>query len=122
MAVPILKWAGGKRSLIPNILTLLPSDYRDRTYHEPFFGGGALFFKIGPKFGSINDINHRLINFYKVFRDKPGEIIANARQYKHDKEIFYKLRDRFNQPRLSDVEDAALLLYLNKTAARARAQ
>ena len=116
MVDPILKWAGGKRSLIPNILGLLPADYRNRTYHEPFIGGGAVFFRIRPRSGSINDINHRLINLYKIVRDKPEELIALAKQYKHDKDTFYKLRDRFNQPGISDVEDASLLLYLNKTA------
>lgn len=116
MVNPILKWAGGKRSLIPAIISLFPKDYRKCTYHEPFFGGGAVFFKIRPMSGSINDINHRLINFYKVVRDKPEELIALAKHYKHNKENYYKLRNRFNQPDLSDVEDASLLLYLNKTA------
>lgn len=116
MADPILKWAGGKRKLIPNILGLFPSDYKKRVYHEPFIGGGALFFKIKPVKGSINDVNPRLINFYKVVRDKPEELISQATTYIHDKEEFYQRRDQFNQPGLSDVEDASLLLYLNKTA------
>jgi DNA adenine methylase len=116
MIEPILKWAGGKRSLIPKILPLLPPDYKTRRFHEPFFGGGALFFEIQPKSGSINDINKRLISFYQVVRDKPEELIITASQYKYEKEEFYKLRERYNTPGLSDVEDAALLLYLNKTA------
>ena len=40
-------------------------------YHEPFIGGGAIFFKIKPQFGSINDINSRLMNFYRIVRNKP---------------------------------------------------
>jgi DNA adenine methylase len=116
MAAPILKWAGGKRSLIPNILALLPNDYKSRPYHEPFFGGGALFFTIKPRRGSINDINQRLVNFYKVVRDKPEEMIMEALQYKYEKETYYRLRERYNQPQLLDVEEAALTLYLNKTA------
>ena len=60
---PLLKWAGGKRTLIPDIINLFPADFKDRTYHEPFFGGGAVFFKIKPKTGTINDINFRLMNF-----------------------------------------------------------
>ena len=116
MAAPILKWAGGKRQLLPHIIPLLPKNYKGRRYHEPFFGGGALFFEICPKSGSINDINPRLMNFYKIVRDKPEELIEQATEYKHDKDTFYKLRDRFNQSGLSDVEEAALLLYLNKTA------
>ena len=116
MVDPVLKWAGGKRSLIPNIIDLFPTDYKKRVYHEPFVGGGAVFFKIRPIYGSINDINPRLMNFYRVVRDKPEELIEQASQYTHDKDAYYKLRDRFNQPKIKDVEEAALLLYLNKTA------
>jgi len=116
MVEPILKWAGGKRSLIPDIIDLFPADYKNRTYHEPFVGGGAVFFKIRPRSGSINDINPRLINFYRVVRDKPEELIREARQYSYDEDSYYGLRGRFNQPNLPDVEEAALLLYLNKTA------
>ena len=116
MADPILKWAGGKRQLIPKILSTFPKDYRQRVFHEPFFGGGAVFFKIKPKKSSINDINPRLMSFYKVVRDSPTELIELAKGYRHDKDEYYKLRDRFNEPGLTDIEDAALLLYLNKTA------
>jgi len=116
MVDPVLKWAGGKRGLIPDIIGLFPANFKDLNYHEPFVGGGAVFFKIKPKSGSINDINSRLINFYRVVRDKPEELIAEARQYKYDEDSYYKLRDRFNHSKLSDVEEAALLLYFNKTA------
>jgi DNA adenine methylase len=113
---PILKWAGGKKRLTKEIISLLPSDYKKRRYHEPFFGGGALFFKIKPNSGTINDINKRLMNFYKVVRDDPEGLIEKASQYVYDKETYYRLRDRFKQFSLSDLEDACLLLYLNKTA------
>ncbi|MFH2110532.1 MAG: DNA adenine methylase [Candidatus Bathyarchaeota archaeon] len=116
MADPILKWAGGKRQLIPNILAQFPRDYKQRAFHEPFFGGGAVFFKIKPKQGSINDVNPRLMSFYRVVRDNPDELIELAKTYRHDKDEFYRLRERFNEPGLSDIEDASLLLYLNKTA------
>ena len=116
MAEPILKWAGGKRALIPHILSLFPKDYSQRNYHEPFIGAGAVFFKIQPKSGTINDINPRLINFFKVVRDKPEKLISQAKDYVSNKENFYQLRKKFNQPNLSDVEDASIFLYLNKTA------
>jgi len=116
MVEPILKWAGGKRSLIPHIIGLLPPDYKQRIYHEPFFGGGALFFNIRPTRGSINDINPRLINFYRVVRDDPEGLIETALEYRYEKETFYKLRDHYNRASLSPTEDAALTLYLNKTA------
>ena len=115
MVNPILKWAGGKRRLIPEIINMFPSDYRNRTYHEPFFGSGAVFFKIKPKKGSINDINSRLMNFYKIVRDKPEELIKEASKYPYHKDTYYKLRDHFNKDKLDPVEEAALLLYFNKT-------
>lgn len=116
MVHPVLKWAGGKRSLITKILKLFPANYKERTYHEPFIGGGAIFFNIKPKSGSINDIAPHLMNFYKIVRDKPNELITEACQYKRDKETYYKLLKVFNQSSISDVKRAALLLYLNKTA------
>jgi len=116
MAEPILKWAGGKRSLIPSIFALLPHDYRHRTYHEPFFGGGALFFSIKPARGSINDINPKLINFYIVVRDYPEELIEQALKYPYEKDAFYRIREHYNNATLNKVEDAAITLYLNKTA------
>lgn len=116
MPEPILKWAGGKRSLIPNIISLFPKDYRNRIYHEPFFGGGALFFSIKPQRGSINDINPRLINFYKVVRDNPEELIEQASIYPYEKEEFYRIREHYNKSHLTNVEGAAITLYLNKTA------
>ena len=113
---PLLKWAGGKRGLVREIIGLFPSDYRERRYHEPLFGGGAVFFSIEPEGGSINDINPRLMNFYRVVRDRPRELIEEARGYRYDEGEYYRCRDRFNSEGLTPVEEAALLLYLNKTA------
>jgi DNA adenine methylase len=115
MGRPVLKWAGGKRRLIKEIVNLFPRDYVKRAYHEPFFGGGALFFHIEPIRGSINDVNERLMNFYTVLRDNPKKLINAASQYVYDKNEYYKLRKRFNEGPLPDVEDASILLYLNKT-------
>jgi DNA adenine methylase len=98
------------------ITELFPRDYKERRFHEPFFGGGAVFFHLEPAEGSINDINPHLMNFYRVIRDKPRELIEEAVKYRYEEEEYYRLRDRFNHGSLSDVEEAALLLYLNKTA------
>lgn len=113
---PILKWAGGKRRLIPEIILRFPSNYKKINYHEPFFGGGAVFFKITPEKGSINDINVKLMNFYEVVRDNPQELIEMASKYSYDEEEYYRNRYRFNDSSILKIESAALLLYLNKTA------
>ncbi len=111
----ILKWAGGKRSLTPAIVATFPPDYAERRYHEPFLGGGAVFFTINPKGGTVNDVNPRLVNFYRVVRDDPAALIAEASKHLYEKETYYRIRDRFNGGGLDAVEEAALLLYLNKT-------
>ena len=113
---PLLKWAGGKRSQVKKIIELLPIDHRKRRYHEPFIGGGAVFFHIEPCGGTINDINPRLMNFYRVVRNRPNELIEEAVRYQYNKKEYYRLRARFNSGLSDEVEEAALLLYLNKTA------
>jgi DNA adenine methylase len=113
---PLLKWAGGKRSLVERIVGLFPEDITGRSFHEPFFGGGAVFFHVEPGSGSINDINPKLMNFYRVVRDDPAALIEEASKYRYEEEEFYEHRSKFNSPGLSDVEYAAILLYLNKTA------
>jgi len=112
---PILKWAGGKRRLIDDIISYFPKDYKERNYHEPFFGGGAIFFKLEQNNGTINDINKKLINFYECVRDCPNELIENASQYTYDEDTFYELRTLFNEGNITKVEEASLFLYLNKT-------
>lgn len=94
---PLLKWAGGKRSLVERILGLFPEDHRRRSFHEPFFGGGAVFFRLEPEVGSINDVNARLMNFYRTVRDSPDELVEAAKKYVYEEKAYYRLRDRFNQ-------------------------
>ncbi len=60
---PIIKYRGGKSKEIPHIIKYIPN-YTGR-YIEPFFGGGALFFHLEPQKAIINDINKRLVDFYK---------------------------------------------------------
>jgi len=116
LVLPVLKWAGGKRGLLPKIKSCFPKDFRSRRYHEPFLGGGAVFFWLKPKRGSINDVNRRLMNFYMVLRDEPEALINEAKKYPYNEGAYYKLRDRFNQKEIDPIEEAALLLYFNKTA------
>ena len=66
---PFLKWVGGKRQIIPEILAHLPKNISTLNYCEPFVGGGALFFHLEPKKAIINDYNDELINVYKVIKN-----------------------------------------------------
>jgi DNA adenine methylase len=115
MGGPILKWAGGKRSLVQAILSKFPHSYRDRIFHEPFLGGGAIFFKVEPRKGTVNNVNPRLINFYKVVRDSPGELVGEVEKLHYDRNTYYALREKFNLGGLTPIEDASIFLYLNKT-------
>lgn len=115
MARPVLKWAGGKRRLRFEIEGLMPVDYLDRAYHEPFFGGGAIFFHFEPSTGTVNDMNARLMRFYNVVKDSPRELIEEVRKYEYSKEQYYECRRMYNEDELSPIEEAAILLYMNKT-------
>jgi DNA adenine methylase len=137
MVQPVLKWAGGKRQLLDEIYARVPKNYNH--FHEPCFGGGALFFDLEPDNGTINDTNVRLINFYKQIRDNPEKLIDQLKSYrdpendpdsdreyleinhkgKEIKNYYYQQRALFNKrPYTEDfdpIEEAALLLYLNRT-------
>ena len=63
---PFVKWAGGKRQIIKDLLHYSPDEFN--TYYEPFVGGGALLFELSPKKAVINDSNKELINVYKCIK------------------------------------------------------
>ena len=118
LVVPFLKWAGGKRQLMPEIREMLPDGVTTHPYYEPFIGGGALFFELLPKRAVINDYNEELINVYTVIRDNPSERIENLKRHKNTAEYFYKIRAIDRQPLFSNLtrnERASRIIYLNKT-------
>lgn len=114
---PFLKWAGGKRQLLPEIRQNMPKKYNK--YYEVFVGGGALLFDLQPKEAVINDSNGELINCYQVIRNHPHELIEALKQHKNDKDYFYKIRelDRHikEYAKLSNIDKASRIIYLNKT-------
>ncbi len=112
MPRPFLKWVGGKRQLIPELVARLPR--RFGVYHEPFIGGGALFFHLRPRMAVIADVNLRLVRTYLAVRDRVEEVIALLRGYPHDKDFFLELRAQEIDSR-DDVEVAAWFIYLNRT-------
>jgi DNA adenine methylase len=109
---PFLKWAGGKRQLLPEILTQLPENRR--TYHEPFLGGGALFFKLQPERAVLADLNERLVRTYRAVREDVEGVIEALQGCRNDKGLFLRTRAR-DIDSASDVAVAAWFIFLNKT-------
>lgn len=115
---PIVKWVGGKRQLLSKIIPLIKKNFS--TYVEPFVGGGAVFFELQPRKAIINDLNSELINVYSVVRDFPERLISELEKHseKNSEEYYYAIRsmDRNSEfDKLSNIQKAARILYLNKT-------
>ena len=135
---PMIKYRGGKSKEIPNIMWHIPR-FKGR-YVEPFLGGGALFFHLEPRQAIINDINGKLIQFYKSVRDNffslrieldkiediytknrnEFDTLKNLHPNEHvedkNEELYYKLRAMFNGIAPKEYSDALLYYYINKTA------
>ena len=109
---PFLKWAGGKRQLLPELLAQLPENRR--TYHEPFLGGGALFFKLQPDRAVLSDLNERLVRTYRAVRDDVEAVIGALSECRNDKDFYLRTRAR-DIDAAGDVAVAAWFIYLNKT-------
>jgi DNA adenine methylase len=113
---PFLKWAGGKRQLLPELIKHLPQHYG--TYYEPFLGGGALFLALQRTRAVVNDKNAELINCYEVVRDAVEELIAALSQHRNEEAYYYEVRDWDKLPDFasrSAIERAARIIFLNKT-------
>lgn len=116
VARPFIKWAGGKRQLINELIKAMPVDYN--RYYEPFIGGGALFFAIRPDNAFISDINPELINVYNLIKNDVDSLIKDLRKYENTEEHFYDIRNLDRKPsykKLSKIKKASRFIYLNKT-------
>ena len=122
---PFVKWAGGKRQLIPELTKIMPSNFNQ--YFEPFIGGGALLLELEHKNSVISDNNHVLIGTYNDIKHNLDKLfpLLDKLQNEHNscgdkekaKEFYYQQRDNFNQIIFDDNESlnrSALFLYLNK--------
>jgi DNA adenine methylase len=113
---PFLKWAGGKGQLLPELLPRLPATFG--AYHEPFVGGGALFFELfsAGRLGRalLSDRNPGLIDVYTAIRDDVAGVIAALRRHRNDSDHFYAVR-ALDPAALSPVARAARSIFLNKT-------
>lgn len=114
---PFLKWAGGKRQLLPVLTHLLPPGFH--TYYEPFVGAGAMLLGIQPRQAVINDLNQELIGCYRVIQKQPEELLAQLQLHRNTPDYFYAIRglDRHQEvfEQLDEVQRASRMIYLNKT-------
>jgi DNA adenine methylase len=137
---PLLKWAGGKRQLLPVLVSYYPQKFS--RYIEPFMGSAAVFFdllnsgRLARRTSILADVNPDLIGCYRTLRDRPEAVIRSltllAAQYREGgTACYYDVRDlRFNplraalQARATDPADvadmytpelAAMLIFLNRT-------
>lgn len=132
IAKPFIKWVGGKTQLLEEVKKSLPADMHMRnelTYIEPFVGGGAVLFWIlqaypNIKRAIINDINSELICTYRVIQNNVEDLICLLARIQEQyislnteerKEYFLEKRKLFNSKKCSDVETAALFIFLNRT-------
>jgi DNA adenine methylase len=112
-----LRWVGGKRQLLPEILARLPQEIE--TYYEPFAGGAAVFFALARlgrfKRAVLGDTNAELINVYRQLRDDCETVLAELSWHAaHNKEkYFYQQRSRVRGE--FDAAGAARFIYINRT-------
>lgn len=117
---PFVKWAGGKRQLLPQIKERMPEQFNK--YYEPFVGGGAVTFELLPENAVVNDINKSLVNAYRQICDAPDEFLEainklDNEMWEDGKAYYYSLRELYNDKMMKseyDVELAALFVFINK--------
>ena len=117
---PFVKWAGGKRQIMPEIKKYVPENYD--TFYEPFVGGGAVFFELAPRKAVLNDYNSELMNVFECIKDedKFDKMCTelNHHEANHSEEYYYQVRNidrdikKYNK--LADYKKAARTIYLNK--------
>lgn len=132
-AKPFVKWAGGKGQLLEQLNLLLPNNFatsENLTYVEPFVGGGAMLFFILSSYPNIkkaviNDLNSDLITTYRVIKSNVHELIEQLQRMQEvyyaleseceKKEYYLAQRTQYNAKTNSEVETAALFIFLNRT-------
>lgn len=117
---PFLKWVGGKRQLLRELERRVAEARPHGRYHEPFVGGGALFFdlygrdKLGRTKAFLSDNNQRLIQAYLAVQEHVEELISLLEAHKaaHGKEFYYEMRAHVPD---DPIARAARIIYLNRT-------
>lgn len=114
---PPLKWAGGKRWLVPHLLEFWQGS-QDRRMVEPFAGGLAVTLGMLPSRALLNDANPHLIAFYRWLQ-RGLDVRSTGITFANDRSVYAHNRTRFNElireGRAESAEAAALFYYLNRT-------
>lgn len=98
--------------MIERYREFFPGSYK--AYHEPFFGGGAVFFHLVPPVSYLSDSNEELINMYLVIQKNVDRLIEDLSRHRNDREYYYQVR-ALDVKALTKVQRASRLIYLNKT-------
>jgi DNA adenine methylase len=111
---PFMKWAGGKRSVMQELLSRMPKKFNN--YYEPFAGGGALFFELHKKIERcfLLDANLNLTIAYNTIKEECNSLIKELKKHKkkHNENYYYKIRNKIFK---NHIGRAAQLIYLNRT-------
>ena len=116
---PFVKWAGGKRQLLPILAQHIPKKFE--VYFEPFLGGGAFFFHLISQNNNlrcnVSDLNSNLILSYVTIRDRVEELISaleihSKNYFKNPKQYYYQVRE--SNPK-NQIDKVSRLIFLNKT-------
>ncbi len=114
----MLPYIGGKSTLASWIISQFPKDYETKTYCEVFGGGGWVLFKKERSYLEVyNDLNHHLVNLFKVIRDRCPEFQNKANWSLHSREMFIEARERLKDDQYLDEIEKALHYAISKTQA-----
>ena len=109
--VPLIRWAGSKRQLLPRLIHKLPAHFG--TYIEPFAGSACLFFAVNPAKAILSDQNPDLIEAYKTITRHPIRVLRAARAMSASPDEYYRVRAQSRES-LSPLNRAVRFLYLNR--------
>ena len=125
-----IKWVGSKSKHLNKILSKFPTDTEDLVYVEPFIGSGSVlieFLKTKPKIKRCicSDANRQLITTFKQIKHHPNRLMKRlltlSSEYEeadNKEDLYYEYRDKYNNEALTDLETAAVFIFLNKTCFR----
>jgi DNA adenine methylase len=110
---PFLRWAGSKRTLLPELSARFRAAAAAGRYIEPFAGSACLFFSLRPERAVLGDLNEELVETYRTLRDHPRLVSRAVRAWDADRDSYYVVR-ALDPAALGPINRAARFLYLNR--------